>query len=136
MEGITQKLWENIKSGDWNDVVAAMSLYSQFETGYLKIMLPADFQRLEDPQLNVRKLCGFFHGLGLGAKYTGSGNGGDLIVGGNPARLKQGYIKNYFPVHFASNMISKYECAVLPQVTITDTHEWTCNRKRTNLPVK
>lgn len=122
MGGITQKLWENIKRKDWNDVATAMDLYSRYETGYLKIMLPS-FQTFEDNQLNVRKLCGFFHGLGLGAKYTGSGNGGDLIVGGSPAHLKQGYIKNYFPIHFASDMISEDERAVLPWTTIINTDE-------------
>jgi hypothetical protein len=110
LASVTQKMWKNIKDCDWSDIVTCIRLYASYEAGFLKIML-------SQGEEHVRRLCGYLYGLSAGAKYSGAGDGGDLLVGGSPETLKQALIWNYFPVHFASFLVPE-NVPILPNVTV------------------
>lgn len=101
--GVTKKLWKNLSKGrknaacqdDIEDVITSINLFGEYEEGYLKML------RSENETVS-RDLVYRMRGIGLGAKYTGAGFGGDVVVIGTKKKVSDILIPNYFPVHFTS----------------------------------
>ena len=100
---VTEKLWKNLckydngdsLEDDINDVITSINLFGGYEEGYLK-MLRAENEAIP------RDLIYKMRGVGLGAKYTGSGFGGDIVLVGPREKVTNFLIPNYFPVHFTN----------------------------------
>lgn len=98
---ITEKLWNNLchiakeseAEDDIQDVITCINLFGGYEEGYLKML------RLEN-EATARDLIYHMRGVGLGAKYIGSGFGGDIILVGQKEKVGTMLFPNYFPVHF------------------------------------
>jgi len=101
--GITDKLWKNLcedekeskRVDNMEDVITCVNLFGGYEEGYLKMLRAEN----EEP---ARDLIYRMRGVGLGAKYTGAGFGGDIILIGPREKVSNMLIPNYFPVHFTS----------------------------------
>jgi mevalonate kinase len=100
---ITEKLWNNLCHGekenrcedDIEDVVTCVNLFGGYEEGYLKML------RAEN-EATARELIYRMRGVGLGAKYTGAGFGGDIVLIGPKEKVSTMLIPNYFPLHFTN----------------------------------
>jgi mevalonate kinase len=115
----TEKLWKNLsdeeerEEDDVEDVVTCINLFGEYEEGYLKMLRAENEETARD--LIYRLRC-----AGLGAKYTGGGFGGDIIVVGLREKVKAALIPNYFPVHFSTFNLtrksSQIEIQALPRI--------------------
>ncbi|MEM3459447.1 MAG: hypothetical protein QXQ64_08945 [Candidatus Bathyarchaeia archaeon] len=98
----TKKLWKNLcvehesrRADDMEDVITCINLFGEYEEGYLKMLR-------NESEAIARELIYRLRGAGLGAKYTGAGFGGDIILIGSKEKLKTMLIPNYYPVHYTN----------------------------------
>lgn len=111
----TAKLWEELtekKGPHWSHVITMIQVYASFESGALGRMQ-------SEVEGDLRMLCGYFISEGLGAKYSGTGDGGDLLIVGSPEKLKSAIPHNYFPIHYATYLYPNLKSTV-PTVRTLD----------------
>ncbi|MGD0146129.1 MAG: hypothetical protein ABSB53_04670 [Nitrososphaerales archaeon] len=110
LNDVTQTLWDNLRRAEWDDVITSMSVYSAMVHGLFKSKFNADV-RLTDQLIN------YYHALGIGAKYSGEGFGGDLVVIGSLDDLSKFLIPNYYPIHaYKFSVEEKQAPDVVPRV--------------------
>ena len=101
------KVWENLnskqKEPETGDVVSAVNAFYNLERGYIKIL---DFRRENveaerDKLIELSELIGWGQSVN-GMKFTGSGNGGDLMMISDKESIVRKLIPNHFPIHYVS----------------------------------
>lgn len=99
MDSAAEKLWENIASQEWEDVTSAIQAAGAYEAGFLGLTH-------SEGEEQARALMGYFTGQNLGAKYSGAGGGGDLVVVGQSPVLHRALLPcSYYPTHYSSTFI-------------------------------
>ena len=108
LDKVVEKIWKNLndKNIDLWDIIRGINAFHELEAAYMKMLRGDDDGVTHRPEGNefgvedINYIIEHFQGKGLGAKFTGSGNGGDIIIIGNKEKIIKELIPNHFPTHF------------------------------------